>query len=162
MSATQAKEAAVGRILVFCVGILWIGGCGPPDGPPEESGPTGADSVRAAEQMFSPEAFDTITWETHQARLDRGAVVWRISCTKCHGNAGRGDGGFVTEGDTLRPPSFVEPDWVLADDVTALRRRIYTGTEEGMPHWGLEGLTYRDIDAVATYILEAVRAGVDD
>jgi hypothetical protein len=33
-----------------------------------------------------------------------------------------------------------------------LRRMIFVGTAEGMPHWGIRGLAVRDVDAVARYI----------
>ena len=39
-----------------------------------------------------------------------------------------------------------------------LREFIYTGAEGGMPHWGLEGLKYRDVDAVARFILDRLTA----
>ena len=123
----------------------------------EQSGPTGADSVAAALAAFDPAAFDTISWDTHEAALERGGVVFRFSCRKCHGEGGAGDGGFVASGDTLRPPSFLAEEWQFAEDREALRQHIYTGTADGMPHWGLEGLKYRDIDAVSYYILETLR-----
>lgn len=116
-----------------------------------------ADSVMLAESMFDPAAFDTITWASPEAALERGSVVWGISCSKCHGRTGAGDGGFVQRGDTLRPPSFLAEDWRFADDPEGLKRQVFTGTAEGMPHWGFYGLKYRDIDAVAMYIRERLR-----
>ena len=88
----------------------------------------------------------------------RGSVVFQYSCAKCHGSQGYGDGLFVTRGDTLRPPSFHTEDWRFQDDLEGLRRHVYTGTEGGMPHWGMEGLKYRDIDAVAQFILDRLTA----
>lgn len=123
----------------------------------EQSAPTGADSVAAALAAFDPAAFDSISWDTHEAALERGGVVFRFSCRKCHGEGGAGDGGFVASGDTLQPPSFLTEEWQFADDREALRQHIFTGTADGMPHWGLEGLKYRDIDAVSYYILETLR-----
>ena len=114
-----------------------------------------ADSVMLADEMYDPAAFDTISWESEEAELERGGVVFRYSCRKCHGEEGAGDGGFVQRGDTLRPPSFLADDWALERET--IRRRVFSGTAEGMPHWGLYGLNYRDIDAVATYILEELR-----
>lgn len=129
-------------------------GCGSPDAAEEQAhAPTSADSAEYAATLFDASAFDSVTWETTQAALDRGGVVFRFSCRKCHGEGGAGDGGFVADGDTLRPPSFLDPAWQFADDLDGLRQEIYTGTGvEGMPHWGLEGLKYRDIDAVAKYL----------
>ncbi len=116
-----------------------------------------ADSVMLAEAMYDPAAFDTITWESRDAALQRGSVVFSFSCQKCHGPTGAGDGGFVRGGDTLRPPSFLARDWRFAEDREGLRKQVFTGTARGMPHWGFYGLKYRDIDAVATYIQEWLR-----
>jgi len=116
-----------------------------------------ADSVMLADSMFDPAAFDTITWESQAVALERGSLVWGISCSKCHGRTGAGDAGFVQRGDTLRPPSFLAEDWRFADDEEGLKRQVFTGTAEGMPHWGFYGLKYRDIDAVALYIRERMR-----
>jgi mono/diheme cytochrome c family protein len=89
--------------------------------------------------------------------LERGGVVWRASCEKCHGGRGRGDGEAVEPlGLEGKVPSFLAEDWEYAEDYEALRRRIYTGTEGGMPHWmphwAFHGLGYRDIDAVVAYV----------
>ncbi len=112
--------------------------------------------MAAAERMFDASVFDTVTWETPQKRADRGAQVYTFSCARCHGDDGLGDAGFVMAGDTLRPPSFREPTWPLAGDENAIRRAIFVGTKEGMPHWGLEGLKAEAVDAVAAYILEGL------
>ncbi len=124
----------------------------------QEQGPDRADTVALAMATFDPAAFDSIAWETSDDAVDRGRLVYRISCSKCHGNAGEGDGGFVMNGDTLRPPSFVQPDWRFAEDGSGLRRQIFVGNVAGMPYWGLVGLKYRDIDAVARYVREGLRA----
>lgn len=119
--------------------------------------PTPEDTVEAAVLQFDAAAFDSITWEEPATALERGGVVFAYSCQKCHGAGGFGDGGFVMQGDTVRPPSFREPDWRFADDLEGLRRQIFIGTTKGMPHWGLEGLDYRDIDAVARFIQTRLR-----
>ena len=132
--------------------------CSSPDAQEARRGPTSADSAEYAASLFDASTFDTISWESSQEAVERGRVVFAFSCEKCHGTGGAGDGGFVADGDTLRPPSFLAPDWAFADDREGLRRQVFTGTgTEGMPHWGLEGLKYRDIDAVATYIQEGLR-----
>jgi mono/diheme cytochrome c family protein len=109
--------------------------------------------------VYDPAAFDSIAWDTDQAALDRGQVVYRHSCARCHGDTGLGDAGFVLHGDTLRPLSLQREDWPYADDKATLRQQVFVGTAEGMPHWGLEGLRPRDVDAVAIYIAQGIRGG---
>jgi mono/diheme cytochrome c family protein len=138
-----------------------VAACGPAAVPQEEAqGPTRADSVGMALQAFDASVFDTIAWESDQARSERGGLVFTISCSKCHGPHGGGDGNFVIQGDTLRPPSFLQPEWGFADAPMALRRYIFSGNVAGMPYWGLVGLKYRDIDAVAYFIETPLRAGI--
>lgn len=144
--------------VVLCAGVQ--AACSSTDdGPSAEETLTAAheDSVQFAAAAYDPANYDTIEWENRTKRLERGATVFRISCAKCHGYEGRGDGGFVQRGDTLRPPSFLESEWRFARDIDGLREQIYTGTSEGMPHWGLYGLKYRDVDAVSAYIAEELR-----
>jgi mono/diheme cytochrome c family protein len=116
-----------------------------------------SDSVAVALGEMTPEMFDTIQWASDSAAIARGSVVWVYSCRRCHGDDGYGDAGFVQGGVTLEPPSIRAPDWPYANDRDAIRRLTYTGTEEGMPHWGLVGLKPRDIDAVTTYIQHVIR-----
>jgi mono/diheme cytochrome c family protein len=110
-----------------------------------------ADSVSMAEAAFDAMVFDTVSWESSEARIQRGAIVWRASCEKCHGAEGRGDGEYATQLG-LEVPSFLEPDWMYAYEVDSLRHRIFVGLEGDMPNWGLHGLGYRNIDAAAGYI----------
>jgi mono/diheme cytochrome c family protein len=151
------------RTLLTVLVIPGIGACGGPDETELAAeaeamrSAAHADSVMLAESMYDAAVFDTITWETPEAAMERGEVVWAVSCMKCHGVFGAGDAGAVVRGDTIRPPSFLEDDWRFADDHEGLRRQVFTGTAEGMPHWGFYGLKYRDIEAVATYIREELR-----
>ena len=126
---------------------------------PEQSGPSAADSVAAAMAQFDPAGFDTITWENHDEAVVRGSVVFSYSCARCHGRHGEGDGGFVTQGDTLRPPDFTVTDWRFLEDMEGLREFIYVGAVGGMPHWGLEGLKYKDVDAVAKFLVDGLNRG---
>ncbi len=119
-----------------------------------------ADSVRMAEAQYDASVFDTLTWESQEARLNRGGVVWRSSCQKCHGPNGDGRGELARQLE-LVIPSFLEPDWAYAGDVGAIRHRVYVGYEGAMPNWGLHGLRYRDIDAVAGYVIEAMAPGAE-
>lgn len=140
--------------------VVAVAGCGGAEEAETRSDPDVAvDSVTMAAEAFDPTVFDTLTWESEQEAVERGGVVFTYSCAKCHGPRGFGDGGFVRQGDTLRPPSFHQASWEYAQNPGELRKMIFTGGEGGMPHWGLEGLQYRDVDAVATFILEGMRGG---
>ncbi len=139
--------------------VFGLAACGG-EAPSQQVGNPSADSVRVASEMFDEAAFDSLAWDDATAAQERGALVFRVSCAKCHGPRGQGDGGFVSAGDTLQPPSFRQAEWRYTADPIGLRKRIYTGTAAGMPTWGLYGLGYRDIDAVATYIMNVLREGV--
>jgi len=149
------------RTSITLVALAWLGACGgeAPPPPAEEPPPTltRADSAEMAVAAFDSTVYDTIQWQTEDAAIERGGLVYRVSCLACHGEGGLGDRGFIFQGDTLRPPSFVAPTWQYANDLPALRRRIYTGSILGMPYWGLVGMTNKDVDAVARYILGALR-----
>ena len=68
----------------------------------------------------------------------------------------------MLDGDTLSPPSWLGGDWRLTNRPIRLRRYIFSGNAAGMPYWGLVGLKYRDIDAVAHFIESPLRAGTGD
>lgn len=123
-----------------------------------------ADTVRMAEAMYDASVFDTITWESPEARLDRGGVVYRTSCEKCHGPNGGGNGEAALQ-FRIAVPSFQAPDWPHAGDIEAIRHGTFTGhtgeSFEGytgeMPNWGLvTGMRVKDIDAVAAFIAERI------
>jgi mono/diheme cytochrome c family protein len=116
-----------------------------------------ADTVEIADEAYDLVRFDTIDWGSESFVLERGQLVWQVSCMKCHGDRGAGDAGFVLEGDTLRPPSFLEPGWRYGTNLDSLRRYIFKGNTEGMPHWGLIPMTPYDIGAVAVYIQKGLR-----
>ncbi len=121
-----------------------------------------ADSAALAAEQFDASVFDTVTWNGDTAALNRGYTTYVWSCQKCHGNTGAGDAGFVFRGDTLHPPSFLAPDWKYANDLNGLRKAVFTGNAVGMPHWGfVPNFKVRDMDAVARYILEDLRAAAD-
>jgi mono/diheme cytochrome c family protein len=142
----------------WLVGLsLALVACGGSGEQPARSSAAHTDSVELAASRLNPEMFDTIAWPSDSAAVDRGSVVWTYSCRRCHGDHGLGDGGFAQAGDTIRPPSLVEPGWRFANDREGLRQQVFTGTSEGMPHWGLVGLKPRDVDAVALYIQLVLR-----
>lgn len=116
-----------------------------------------ADSVAQAEAQYDPAAFDTIAWASAAETWERGGVVFSYSCAKCHGSNGAGGGELAVNHELAMPDLTVET-WEYAGDIPAIRHVIYVGHESEMPSWGLYGLKYRDIDAVAHYINEVVRA----
>jgi mono/diheme cytochrome c family protein len=141
----------------FLVALLGLAACNevPETG---AAGTATRDTLAAAETQFAETVFDTIQWPSDSAAAERGAVVWKVGCAQCHGLEGRGDAGFVNEqGDTLRPPSFIAPDWQLAQNPREIRRKVYVGNAQGMPHWGLRRMAPRDIDAVTEYITMRLR-----
>lgn len=143
------------RAIPVLVSLAWLGAWGCGSGPEQRL--SRADSVGVALLTFDETVFDTIGWTSGEEVLARGEVVFETSCAKCHGPEGRGDGGFVLNGVTLTPPSFLGADWRYANRPIRLRRQIFSGSVQGMPYWGLVGLQYRDIDAVSSYILQVLR-----
>ncbi len=145
--------------LPLCLAIGMVACEAEEQGPsPEElAAAAQADSVRMAQEAYDTATFDTLTWESQQARVDRGSVVYRYSCVDCHGATGEAEATVVFRGDTLNPTSLIQEEWALAEDVDGLRRVIFTGTAEGMPHFGMMGLGAKDIDAVIGYIQLAMR-----
>jgi mono/diheme cytochrome c family protein len=113
---------------------------------------TEAGEVMLAEQRYDPVAFDTVVWASQEAAIERGREIYSWVCADCHGPEGRGDGGRVIEGDTIRPPSFLREGWPYAQDPDALHRQVYVGNTLGMPHWGLRLMRPRDIVALEKYI----------
>lgn len=153
-----------GMLVLF--GVLLSSGCGPSEEEQaaqqaEDLRLARADSVATAEAMYDAAVFDTIQWESQEAKLERGALVWRVSCQKCHGMEGRGDGSLAVE-HTLAMPDLLAADWQYAGDIMAIRHRVFVGHESEMPAWGLYGLAYRDVDAVANHIEAVLRAPATD
>ena len=54
-------------------------------------------------------------------------------------------------------PTLVDPNWRWADSLDAVRRRILIGHAQGMPTWGFAGITPREIDGVAYYLIAVLR-----
>lgn len=113
--------------------------------------PSRAAQVAEADSMFDPAMFDTIAWNGDSVRLAAGNDLFAARCRRCHGYLGRG-GPAEVRGEQIDVPSLVEPDWPHAGDLDAIRRRIFVGHPQGMPTWGVAGLSLREIDAVAYYI----------
>jgi mono/diheme cytochrome c family protein len=121
---------------------------------PQEQAPAQTDEEVTAEAMreYDPVAYDTVTWSSDSAAIARGSNIFKWACAECHGEEGRGDGGRVIDGDTIRPPSFHVSDWPYANDPDALHRKVFVGNSLGMPHWGLRQMRPRDIVAVERFI----------
>jgi len=117
--------------------------------PPADAGPA---QTELAEQRYDPAVFDTVVWVSQEAAVERGRDIYAWVCADCHGPEGRGDGGRVVDGDTIRPPSFHREGWPYATQPQELQRRVFVGNELGMPHWGLRLMRPRDIVALEKYI----------
>ena len=142
-------------VALAAVAALAVGyGCEPAP----EPGETGeAAIVEQASRAYSAAAYDTVRWASEEEAIARGRDIFKWACAECHGPEGRGDGGRVVDGDTIRPPSFQADDWPYADDPDALHRKVFIGNDLGMPHWGLRQMRPRDIVAVERYIRMELR-----
>lgn len=122
--------------------------------PPERSA-----QVAEADSVFTPALFDSIAWPSDSARAFEGNNVFATHCRKCHGPLGEGGTEYAAERE-LAVPSLVAPDWPYDNDLEGARRRIFTGHPAGMPTWGVAGITPREIDAVAYYLIHQLRPEV--
>ena len=151
------------RALVACLAAAMLASCGPSAeeqaaARQESMRQARADSMAQAEAIYDAAAYDSISWAHADSALARGATVYRFSCQRCHGFLGHGDGDLATEHELEMPDITVE-DWEYDGDLEAIRHRIFVGHESEMPNWGLHGLEYRDIDAVAKHIMAVIRGG---
>jgi mono/diheme cytochrome c family protein len=146
------RQSRRGRTALVVAGLLALGACSDHEfHPPDREG-----RVAEAQERFQDARFDTLAWDSDDARIQAGNLVFADECRRCHGPLGRGDTDYARQND-LEVASLVEPGWEFADDLDGVRRRIYVGHAEGMPNWGVGKLTERQIDAVAFYILEQLR-----
>ena len=134
---------------------LWTIGCAehhfePPD---RES------QVAEADSAFSLAVFDSVGWENGAERELAGNVVYSTYCRNCHGPLGEGDTEYARARD-LVVPSMVTENWALAQARDSVLHQIFVGHAEGMPTWGVAGLTPRQMDAVTYYVLEVLRPEV--
>ena len=120
--------------------------------------PDRAERVARAATAFSVAMFDTVEWAGEADQLSAGNAVYSEACRRCHGQLGQGGTDYARQRD-LTVPSLVNPEWPLAQ-VDSLRRKIFIGHESGMPVFGDGGLTPREIDATAAYILRELRPDV--
>jgi len=151
------------RFLGAFVAVALIAACGGPSAEEQRAAAhearlaARADSVAQAAAAYDAAAFDTIQWASDNDMWERGGVVWSFSCQTCHGSDGQGQGETAVSAN-LDMPNLVAADWDKAGNLPEIRQSIYVGHESEMPSWGLVGLKYRDIDAVAHYIDDLLRA----
>lgn len=124
----------------------------------EQEPPSREERVAQADSIFTPELFDTIAWTSDADRAFVGNNAYAAQCRDCHGWIGQGETGYARE-HGIDVPSLVRVDWPW-QDMGAMRRRIFTGHPAGMPTWGVAGISLREIDAVAYYVLFVLRPEV--
>lgn len=152
------KRSIAGLALALLLPACGGGGDEAPEVSAEESlRAARADSVARAQEMFDATVFDTLTWESDNARWERGGVVWSFTCQRCHGADGRGQGEDAVKFD-IAVPDLIDPAWQYADDLPAIRHVIFVGHDTEMPSMGLIGLSYPDVDAAAHYINDLLRS----
>ena len=135
--------------------VLLATGCGDKEFEP----PDRAEQVEQAEELLEAPSFDTIAWASDDARAFEGNGVFAAKCRNCHGPVGRGGTEYARR-QGLDVPSLVEPEMGIPAELEAVRERVFTGHPEGMPTWGVAGITLREIDAVSFYVLESLRPEV--
>ena len=138
----------------FSICVL-IAGCGEHEFHP----PSAEERMVEADTFYSSALFDSIVWADPDDRSVQGAEVFATECRNCHGVMGKGGTEYAAERE-LDVPSLVEADWEYDGDLEAVRHRVFVGHPEGMPTWGVAGITPREIDAVSNYVLTMLRPEV--
>lgn len=120
-----------------------------------------SDETRVSEAVadFDPAWFDTIEWADNEQMLIDGASVYASTCRDCHGTMGAGGTAYAATRQ-LAVPSLVSENWEHRDDLPSVRRIVFSGHLGGMPTHGIAGISLREIDAVARYVLEQLRPEV--
>ena len=132
-----------------------VGACEKPKFEPPDRGA----QVEEAADAFSLTLFDTIAWASDSIRAIDGNVVYSTYCRNCHGSLGEGGTDYAAE-RALPVPSMVTADWRYAAERDSVLQRIYVGHVQGMPTWGVAGISPREMDAVTHYLLEVLRPEV--
>lgn len=144
------------RTALAVIALLAISAC---KGKKTFEPPDRAERIAEAEARYSESLFDSIGWESDLARSTAGNLTYAAKCRNCHGTLGEG-GTRYADDRGLDVPSLVEPDWPWADSLSVVRHRVFVGHEAGMPTWGVAGITPREIDGAAYYLLEVLRPEV--
>lgn len=145
------------RVKMAALAVLGLGAAGCAEHhfePPDRE-----TQVAQADSEFSVAAFDSIAWADPEERGLAGNVVYSTYCRNCHGPLGRGGTDYARTRN-LEVPSMVEAEWRYAQSRDSVLHRIYVGHAQGMPTWGVAGLTPRETDAVTYYVLEVLRPEV--
>jgi mono/diheme cytochrome c family protein len=129
--------------------MLLLVGCGHEFEPPDRGA-----RVLEAEAAYSAAMFDSVTWANDSVRAVEGNTVYAEECRRCHGPLGMGQTDYARERG-LDIPSLVEPQWALAN-LDTLRHVVFVG-HEGMPTFGSGGISVREVDGAAFYILQVLR-----
>ena len=80
----------------FVVALAWLGACNRQTPAQKEQAhldslrAAQADSVQLASAAFDSTVFDTIVWKKKGDDLDRGSLVYNVSCARCHAANGAG------------------------------------------------------------------------
>ncbi len=135
--------------------LAFVAACGEHDFEP----PDPQLRVDAAHVRYTPALFDTIGWPDDDIRAHSGNEVYATRCRVCHGPLGEG-GTQYARVQNLEVPSLVDEGWPLATNIDSVRHRVYVGHAGGMPTWGVAGITPREVDAAAFYVLELLRPEV--
>jgi len=90
------------------------------------------------------------------ASLARGAELFRINCTACHGNEGKGDGPVAAFLQNKKPIDLTGPIGISLSD-GAIFMTITNGTPGGMPALN-ENLTVRERWDVVNYVRQLQQA----
>jgi mono/diheme cytochrome c family protein len=121
--------------------------------------PDRGQQVQEAEAEYTSAVFDTVTWASDSVRELDGNSVYASKCRRCHGTMGEGTTDYARSRD-LTVPSLVEPGWRYANSLDSVRERIWVGHAQGMPTFGIAGITPREIDGAAFYLLNGLRPDV--
>ncbi len=140
--------------VLFAILGAAISACGHDFEPPDSG-----DRIRAADAIYATEMFDSLTWENDSVRSFEGNAVYAAKCRRCHGTMGEGHTEYARERE-LEVISLVEPDWPFGSSLDSLRHAVFSGHEGGMPGFGVAGITAREVDASAFFILFTLRPDV--
>ncbi|MBT8334982.1 MAG: cytochrome c [Gemmatimonadetes bacterium] len=126
---------------------------------PQFEPPDRAARIAAADEIFSMALFDSIAWPSDSIRALEGNVVYSTYCRNCHGALGRGETDYDARRG-LEVPSLVAPAWQYAEARDSVLHRVFVGHVQGMPTWGVAGISPREMDAVTHYLMDVLRPEV--